>query len=309
MLTDFGRQVADRHVSQAEFAAVTIRSFRLPNPSVQSPEECRRWNEHGLELRPLLLLLAVLRELHKKGQGHITAEELIRIVIPLSGHMAETVDYANFIVWFREGRITLDGWPDCVPDANDRRIAREYLLFLSHYGYTAIERGDDVRNETFAYNDAIDAEIGSLLEEPDETHRVGSAVVSPALADVATEIERKRVGAQRSRPNQARFRKDVLMAFGRCVITNVVMPEVLEAAHIKPRKYNGEDTVANGLAMRMDIHLLFDAGHLRISDAGNVELSPRARMDYGALVPPQIVLSDCTNRNYLRWRWDNYNGI
>jgi len=87
------------------------------------------------------------------------------------------------------------------------------------------------------------------------------------------------------------------------------MPEVLEAAHIKPFKYNGEDTIANGFAMRMDIHLLFDAGHLRISDIGEVQLSTRARMDYGATIPPTIVLPNYTNREFLRWRWDNYNGI
>ena len=88
-----------------------------------------------------------------------------------------------------------------------------------------------------------------------------------------------------------------------------MMPEILEAAHIKPFKYNGEDTVTNGSAMRMVINLLFDAGHLRISDVGDVVLSTRARMEYGATVPLRIVLPDYTNREFLRWRWDNYNGI
>ena len=85
--------------------------------------------------------------------------------------------------------------------------------------------------------------------------------------------------------------------------------EVLEAAHIKPYKYNGEDTVANGFPMRMDVHLLFDTGHLRISEAGEVQLSTRARMDYGATIPPLIHLPEFTSRVFLRWRWENYNGI
>ena len=87
------------------------------------------------------------------------------------------------------------------------------------------------------------------------------------------------------------------------------MPEILEAAHIKPFKYNGEDTVANGFALRTDIHILFDTGHLRISPDGDVELSIRARMDYGAMVPRSINIPDFTNREFLRWRWENYNGI
>jgi hypothetical protein len=87
------------------------------------------------------------------------------------------------------------------------------------------------------------------------------------------------------------------------------MPEVLEAAHIKPFKYHGEDTIANGFAMRIDIHILFDSGHLRISDTGEISLSTKARMDYGAAIPPRIVLPGFTNRDFLKWRWDNYNGV
>lgn len=87
------------------------------------------------------------------------------------------------------------------------------------------------------------------------------------------------------------------------------MPEILEAAHIKPFKYNGEDTVANGFAMRTDIHTLFDTGHLRISPEGIIELSARARMDYGATIPPRIVIPSFTNCDFIRWRWENYNGL
>lgn len=124
------------------------------------------------------------------------------------------------------------------------------------------------------------------------------------------QVERKRVQSSRVyRPNQAAFRKSVLRACERCIITNVTMPEVLEAAHIKPFKYKGEDTVANGFAMRTDIHTLFDTGHLRISPEGVIELSSRARMDYGASIPPRIVVPDFTNKDFLRWRYENYNGI
>lgn len=135
-LTDFGRRVANRDISQTEFAAITVQTFRLPNPQVQSSEECELWLKHGLIIYPLKLIL------------------------------------------------------------------------------------------------------------------------------------------------EAAFRKAVLQACERCIITNVTMPEVLEAAHIKPFKYKGEDTVANGFAMRTDIHTLFDTGHLRISPEGVIELSSRARMDY-----------------------------
>jgi hypothetical protein len=309
-LTEFGRRVADHDISQTEFSAITVQTFKLPNPQIQTPEECSQWLNHGLVIYPLRIMLSILRRLQELGQGYITTEELIRIIIPLSGVKADIEDYVNFIIWFRAGQITLIGWPNCAPRDNDPRIAREYLLFLSYYGYCDRFEGATRMDERYAYNETLDAEIAAILAEPPKEESLQEAIAQIRTTDITSEIERKRVETQRiSRPNQARFRKDVLEVCGRCVITNVMMPEVLEAAHIKPFKYNGEDTIANGFAMRMDIHLLFDAGHLRISDTGDVVLSTRARMDYGATVPPRIVLPDYTNREFLRWRWDNYNGI
>ncbi|MBE5990765.1 MAG: AlwI family type II restriction endonuclease [Paenibacillaceae bacterium] len=308
-LTDFGRRVADRDVSQTEFAAITVQTFKLPNLQIQSTDECRRWVDNGIVIYPLRLLLSILRELQGRGQGYITTEELTRIIIPLSGNKAELVDYVNFILWFRAGQITLIGWPNCIPGANDLRIAREYLLFLSNYGYIIRKEQNTRVDEQYLYNNEIDSEIDTILAEQPTDESLQQAVERIRVDNVAADIERKRVAIQRARPNQARFRRDVLEAYGRCVITNVTMPEVLEAAHIKPFKYKGEDTVANGFPMRMDIHLLFDSGHLRINDDGEVQLSSRARMDYGATIPPKIYLPEFTSKEFLRWRWNNYNGI
>lgn len=309
-LTEFGRRVADHDISQTEFAAITVQTFKLPNPKIQSADECKKWLDHGLVIYPLRLILTIVRELDKRGQGFITPEELIRIVIPLSGVKADIEDYINFILWFRSKEITLVGWPDYVPGSNDPRFAREYLLFLGNYGYLQRQDGKTRMDEVYSYNEAIDSEIDAILAELPKEESLQEAVDQIRTTDIVAEIERKRVAAQRTnRPNQARFRKAVLSACERCVITNVMMPEVLEAAHIKPFKYNGEDTVANGFAMRMDIHLLFDAGHLRISETGEVHLSTRARMDYGATIPPRIVLPKFTSLDFIRWRWDNYNGI
>ena len=309
-LTDFGREVADHDVSQTEFAAITVQTFHLPNPHVQSEDECKRWIDHGIVFHPLRLLLEILCELNSLGQGYITTEELTRIIIPLSGSNTELQDYVNFIIWFRAGEISLIGWPNCCPGANDMRIAREYLLFLNNYGYVNCSFLDNRLAEKYHLNVLILEEIQELIKTKAKDESLSQALVAIRGTEVASEVERKRVRSfHTTRPNQAAFRKEVLKACQRCVITNVTMPEILEAAHIKPFKYNGEDTVANGFAMRTDIHTLFDAGHLRISVDGVVELSNRARMDYGASIPPRIVIPDFINRDFLRWRWDNYNGM
>ena len=306
-LTDFGRKVADRKISQTEFAALVIQTLTLPNPAVQSESECRQWREHGLELKPLLLILKILRALNADaGQGFITRAELLQIVIPLSGTVgADVVDYVAFIRARREGRLDLSRWPDYAPSTNDPRMAREFLLFLSNYGYLTRK---DCAEERFCYNLLLDDEIAEVISLA-ETGETGSLVTRLQASDVTSEIERKRVQASSRRPNQAKFRRAVLGAHPRCLITNVTMPEVLEAAHIVPFKYRGEDTVANGFCLRMDIHQLFDSGHLRIHENGGVFLTDRARMDYGALIPPRILLPEWINRDFVRWRWENYNGV
>lgn len=310
-LTEFGRRVADRDISQTEFAAITIQTFKLPNPQVQSEEECRRWLSKGLVIHPLRLLLEIECALLEKGEGYVTTEELVKIIIPLSGCHAELQDYINFILWYRAGEISLIGWPDCCTGANDMRIAREYLLFLSNYGYVNCSGGDKRIDERYAVNPELLDEIKELVQKKSQDDEdLMNALAEIRSTEITSELERKRVQTSRqARPNQANFRKAVLQACQRCVITNVTMPEILEAAHIKPFKYNGEDTVANGFAMRTDIHTLFDTGHLRISVDGDIELSQRARMDYGWSIPPKIVIPPFTNKDFLKWRWDNYNGM
>lgn len=309
-LTQFGRKVADREVTQTEFAAITVQTLKLPNPQVQTEEECQLWPNNGLLFYPLRLLLEIECKLYEQGQGYITIEELIKIIIPLSGCHAALDDYVNFILWHRRGEVSLEEWPNCCEGANDVRIAREFMLFLSNYGYVNCKEAANRLEEKYYVNEALIDEIKVIVQDKSKDDTILTALSAIRSTDIASEIERKRVQTSRTtRPNQANFRRVVLKACQRCIITNVTMPEVLEAAHIKPFKYNGEDTVANGFAMRTDIHTLFDTGHLRISVEGEIELSQRARMDYGWSIPPRIVIPDFIDRGFIKWRWDNYNGM
>lgn len=307
-LTQFGRLVADRKISQTEFAALTVQTFSLPNPAVQSAAECQRWRDAGLVLKPLSLILSILERLNDKdGAGYLTREELMRIVVPLSGTKKATIeDYVAFIKAYRDGALDIAQWPDCCTSANDHRIGREFLLFLANYGYVDILQREG--EERFCYNGQIGDQIHELLNLSAKGD-CDELLKRLKETDVVSEIDRKRVENGRKRKNQTRFRREVLGESPRCIITNVTMPEVLEAAHIIPFKYHGEDTRANGFAMRLDIHQLFDSGHLRIHENGGVFLTDRARMDYGASIPPVVHFPDWINRDFVRWRWDNYNGL
>ena len=303
-LTDYGRQVANHEISQTEFSAITIMTHQLPNRNIQSDEICGLWADAGIALKPLKLILSIAKEVE-----YLTTKELRKVVIPLSGCPETTLqDYVNFIGWYRTGSLDISQWPNCCEEANDERMAREFLLFLDYYGYLIQEEGsrDDAH---FRFNFDLSEEIDTILNGVITSPTIDQALHLLNATDVISDVERKRVQNVRRRPHQAQFRKAVLAACERCVITNVTLPEVLEAAHIKPYKYHSEDTAANGFAMRLDIHMLFDSGHLRISPIGEVELSGRARLDYGSLIPPRIVVPDFINREFLKWRWENYNGM
>ena len=305
-LTPFGRKVADREISQIEFASYTISHLELPNIAIQSKSEVELWKQHSIRIRPLALILKIMLGLsEREGEGGLTVDELVKIVIPLSALNAKIEDYLYYIRKYRDGEIDTSVWPDCAPDANDKRIAREFFLFLKNYGFLeVISEGTNRFTESYFINPLIVDDVKELVRRSDSVSSNWSQEIIQN-EDISSEVERKRT---RNRPNQANFRRQVLAACERCVVTNATMPEILEAAHIKPYKYHGEDTAANGFAMRTDTHILFDTGHLRISPEGVVELSTKARMDYGMTIPPRIVIPDFINLDFVRWRWENYNG-
>lgn len=65
------------------------------------------------------------------------------------------------------------------------------------------------------------------------------------------------------RPEQKQMRDRLLSMYGGCQITGVQAPEALEACHVVPVKNGGDDSLANSLLLRRDLHALFDAGMLR----------------------------------------------
>jgi len=76
-----------------------------------------------------------------------------------------------------------------------------------------------------------------------------------------------------TRAGQAAFRASVLAAYGCCCVTGATQPELIEAAHIIPYSVSGDHSVSNGLMLRVDLHCLFDAGLLTISDDYRLVLS------------------------------------
>ena len=89
--------------------------------------------------------------------------------------------------------------------------------------------------------------------------------------------ERVRETVERAkRQGQSRFRDALMAAYdGHCALTQVDVPEVLQAAHIRRFRGTKSQTVNCGILLRADIHLLYDAHLLGVEPVNHrIHLAP-----------------------------------
>lgn len=318
-VTPFGKKVADNIITQSEFSATVLMTYTLPNPNIQDADECRLWSNAGLKFQPLRLLLEITRSLYvlteDESQAYLTKDELIKIIIPLSAYYNKlnVTIIAEYLLSYRKGELDISHWANVCPKANDHRMAREFMLFLAYYGYYNIVKDNGV--ETFHYNFDIDNEITEILSKDIYTDE--QCLDFLRSSGVALETERKLITGNIKKNTrgiyQSKFRNDLLRVYPQCIISDIKMTEVLIAAHIKPVEYNGGYDVSNGFFLRTDLHLLFDANHLKIkpndSMIADVEVDDITRFSYGHTIPNRIILPDYVSKENLRWRYYNYKGI
>lgn len=109
-------------------------------------------------------------------------------------------------------------------------------------------------------------EAPSAIAFPSASPDASSSQVTPAPFDLV-DSEGKNYRATRvgERVGKSIFRHNVLEAYEyQCAISGETCREVLEAAHIQPYVNEQSNDVRNGLALRSDIHRLFDAGLITI---------------------------------------------
>lgn len=85
-----------------------------------------------------------------------------------------------------------------------------------------------------------------------------------------------------TRPGQAAFRRAVFLACqGKCVVSACDIPFALDAAHRAGRDWRlGQNSSDDGYLLRKDLHALYDAGLLKISGDGIVQLDPAVVQHY-----------------------------
>lgn len=83
------------------------------------------------------------------------------------------------------------------------------------------------------------------------------------------------------RAGQGSFRLMVLDAYERrCCITGERTLPAIEAAHIRPFAEQPVHEINNGLAMRSDLHKLFDKGYITITPDAQLRVSKRIREEF-----------------------------
>ena len=307
VVSPFGQLLAEGKITQVEFATTIVKTLELPNRKII--ENTSEWDVAGLKIKPLELILDVLALIAEKFgsyEAYITPFELLKIVIPLAGAKAPIDHFAVAIIQHRQGKIDVSKWPDCATSSNDKRMAREFLIFLSNYGFCkreSVAKGNV--NERYLLTSISKEEVVALhklklnYQNPEEAVKIIRETQIPA------NVERKRVSREvLERPFQSVFRKNILTAFNStCIITGVSIENVLEASHIIGVEYHGSDKVENGLCLRADIHKLFDSRDLKLLPTGKIILSElAAAKDNYSKLPRQIHIPDFINKDHLDWR-------
>ena len=313
-LTPLGIMVADGQLTKDEFVTLIIRNTVLPNHLTYKEAEVRKWENVNLRIKPFELILAIMLGLGRRVdilEAYMTPNELIKVVIPLAG-VKESVDtIISALVSYRMGALDIAGFPDCAPKANDKRLAREFLLFLRNFGVCLSSEETDSRNlyeEKFRVDD-VSLDLVSDYERPsffEEGSLVNEELSALRESEIPVIIERqRRLVSVAARSGQGRFRREVIQASNRrCIFTQESIEDVIEAAHIIPVAYHGTDGVDNGLCMRVDIHKLFDKGKIRISHDGAVFLNREVAdsVTYRNL-PRNISFPPSVNISNVEWRW------
>jgi len=287
-----------------------IRNTVLPNPQTYSAPEIAKWHEAELRVKPFQVILSVMDKLGRAfglNEAYLTPNELIRVVIPLSGAKSPVDEMMEAVRSLRKGELDVSAWPNCAPAANDKRLAREFLLFLDNFGICQRDDAADRYEQKFQIDQVFSSEV-EINDAPsflEEGALIENEMVTSRNSEIPIIIERKRVNTSViRRTNQSKFRKDMLHSAGaQCLITKEKTPDVLEAAHIIPVGHGGSDEVGNGFCMRVDIHRLFDGGKIRILPDGKVQLNDHIKdaVSYSAL-PMEIKFPDKVAIQNVEWR-------
>ncbi len=150
--------------------------------------------------------------------------------------------------------------------------SEEWGRYTVQVGWNAALTGE-LQKRPIRYEDYRQRVQASAARANPKTVSVLERWLQNAPSAVTTEV--KHVPREvLQRLGQAAFRAEAVRLFGgRCAITGVSEPWVLQAVHIVPVSSGGAHSGANALLLRADLHALFDTGRLTIAHGLKVRVS------------------------------------
>lgn len=129
--------------------------------------------------------------------------------------------------------------------------------------YLRLGRNHQAASRSTSEIDEESAEQAGIFEFWDMENLIQTMPALRRANDIANE-RRAIARAINNRRGQAKFRQDLIEAYGQCLVTGCTYEPILEAAHIHPYSEGGNFSIKNGLLLRADIHTLFDLGLIAI---------------------------------------------
>jgi len=185
-VTELGTNVVKGKISKEDYLKYLYNNFTLPNTNIESNQVISLWKEHKIKIYPLQIIFQVLHRITQAIQSpsdwHMSQEELRDIIIPLSIYSGIDLEiYVQHVLEYRINPDAYKNWPNCTPLDNDYRMVKEYLLFLSNFGFlNAVE----LRNGSKRYY--LNEASLQLLEEETSLNVTANRTVKippPALFD------------------------------------------------------------------------------------------------------------------------------
>ena len=150
-----------------------------------------------------------------------------------------------------------------------------------------VNAGTDSGRQFFSF---VDADLSEKdLCKLEELKRLSLTDGDERLREFTRQIKRER---------QRQFSRAVFAAYGgRCAISDVGVPDTLQAAHIDDYRSRKSQIVQNGILLRADLHLLYDANLLGIKPGSHeLVLADSARVNpYRGLIDSRQVLRPPNN--------------
>jgi len=139
-VTDLGKGIINGSISKIDFIKKLYNEFSLPNINIESQATISIWKTNNVEVFPIKLIFDIIFGLTKHIQSplewYIEPDELKNIIIPLSIYKNLDIEvYIENILDYRKDKTKFSSWPNYTPGDNDFRMIKEYLLFLSNFGF------------------------------------------------------------------------------------------------------------------------------------------------------------------------------